>query len=91
MMRTKTREVRGRTETGMTVCTSLIAAIITVETALTDGTKTVETAEVPETDGIVRFVWPKEKVPASFTSVTVTPDFATARKDVRHSTGTAGS
>ena len=28
----------------MTFCTSLIAAIITVETALTDGTKTVETA-----------------------------------------------
>ena len=64
----------------MIVCTSLIAAIITVETVLTDGTKTVATAEVPETDGIVRFVWPKEKVPASFTSVTVTPDFATARK-----------
>ena len=64
----------------MTVCTSLIAAIITVETALTDGTKTVETAEVPETDGIVRFVWPKEKVPRNFKSVTVTPDFAMARK-----------
>ena len=64
----------------MIVCTSLIAAIITVETALMDGTKTVETAEVPETDGIVRFVWPREKVPASFKSVIVTPDFATARK-----------
>ena len=64
----------------MIVCTSLIAAIITIETALTDGTTTVETAEIPETDGIVRFVWPREKVPASFKSVTVTPDFATARK-----------
>ena len=64
----------------MIVCTSLIAAIITVETALMDGTKTVETAEVPETDGIVRFVWPKGKVPGNFKSVTVTPDFATARK-----------
>ena len=64
----------------MTVCTALIAAIITVETALMDGTKTVETAEVPETDGVVRFVWPREKVPARFKSVTVTPDFATARK-----------
>jgi hypothetical protein len=40
----------------MTFCTALIAAIITIETALTDGTKTVETTEVPETDGIVRFV-----------------------------------
>lgn len=57
-----------------------LAAIITVETALTDGTKTVEKTEVPETDGVVRFVWPKEKVPANFKSVTVTPDFATARK-----------
>ena len=64
----------------MTVCTALFAAIITIETALTDGTKTVETTEVPETDGIVRFVWPREKVPASFKSVIVTPDFATARK-----------
>ena len=64
----------------MTIGMAVFAAIITVETVLTDGTKTVETAEVPETDGIVRFVWPKEEVPASFTSVTVTPDFATARK-----------
>ena len=64
----------------MTIGMAVFAAIITIETALTDGTKTVETAEVPETDGTVRFVWPKEKVPASFTSVTVTPDFATARK-----------
>ena len=64
----------------MTIGMAVFAAIITVETVLTDGTKTVETAEVPETDGIVRFVWPKEKVPGNFKSVTVTPDFATARK-----------
>ncbi|MBP3407456.1 MAG: hypothetical protein J6N18_15285 [Kiritimatiellae bacterium] len=64
----------------MVTAIAFLAAIITVETALTDGTKTVEKAEVPETDGVVRFVWPKEKVPANFKSVTVTPDFATARK-----------
>ena len=64
----------------MTVCTALFAAIITVETALMDGTKTVETTDVPETDGVVQFVLPREKVPANFKSVTVTPDFATARK-----------
>jgi len=67
----------------MTVCTALFAAIITIETALTGGTRTVETAEVPETDGVVRFVWPKEKVPRNFKSVTVTPDFATARSGRR--------
>ena len=64
----------------MVTAIAFLAAIITVETALTDGTKTVEKTEVPETDGVVRFVWPKEKVPANFKSVTVTPDFATARK-----------
>ena len=64
----------------MVTAIAFLAAIITVETALTDGTKTVEKTEVPETDGVVRFVWPKEKVPANFRSVTVTPDFATARK-----------
>ena len=64
----------------MTIGMAVFAAIITVETALTDGTKTVETAEVPETDGVVRFVWPKENVPRNFKSVTVTPDFAMARK-----------
>ena len=64
----------------MTIGMAVFAAIITIEAALTDETKTVETAEVPETGGIVRFVWPKEKVPRNFKSVTVTPDFATARK-----------
>ena len=64
----------------MTFFTAFMAAIITVETALTDGTKSVEKMKVPEKEGVVRFVWPKEKVPANFKSVTVTPDFATARK-----------
>ena len=43
---------------------AFMAAIITVETALTDGTKSVEKMKVPEKEGVVRFVWPKEKVPA---------------------------
>ena len=60
--------------------TLLLAAVFTVETAVSGGAKRVDTVELPECDGIVRFVWPREKVPASFTSVTVTPDFATARK-----------
>ena len=64
----------------MTFFTAFMAAIITVETALTDGTKSVEKMKVPEKEGVVRFVWPKEKVPGNFKSVTVTPDFATARK-----------
>ena len=40
----------------MVTAIAFLAAIITVETALTDGTKTVEKTEVPETDGVVRFV-----------------------------------
>ena len=48
----------------MTFFTAFMAAIITVETALTDGTKSVEKMKVPEKEGVVRFVWPKEKVPA---------------------------
>ena len=63
----------------MTTGIALLAAIITVETALTDGTKTVETVDVPKTDGIVRFVWPKEKIPANVKSVRVLPEFAKAR------------
>ena len=63
----------------MTTGIALLAAIITVETALTDGTKTVETVDVPKTDGIVRFVWPKEKIPANVKRVRVLPDFAKAR------------
>ena len=59
---------------------AILAAVFTVETALLDGTKTVETVEAPESSGVVQFVWPKEKVPANFKSVTVTPDFASARK-----------
>jgi len=63
----------------MTTGIALLAAIITVETALTDGTKTVETVDVPKTDGTVRFVWPKEKIPANVKSVRVLPEFAKAR------------
>ena len=59
---------------------AILAAVLTVETAMTDGTKTSETVDVAESNGVVRFVWPKEKVPANFKRVTVTPDFATARK-----------
>jgi len=35
----------------MTTGIALLAAIITMETMLTDGTKTVETVDVPKTDG----------------------------------------
>ena len=59
---------------------AILAAVLTVEIAMTDGTKTSETVDVAESNGVVRFVWPKEKVPANFKRVTVTPDFATARK-----------
>jgi len=59
---------------------ALFAAIMTVETVMTDGKTKTETVEAAEKDGVVRFVWPKEKVPADFKSVIVTPDFATAKK-----------
>ena len=61
-------------------CIVLLAAAFSVETAFLDGTKTTEVVDVMESDCLVRFVWPKEKVPANFKSVTVTPDFASARK-----------
>ena len=57
----------------------LLAFCIAVETATTDGRVGVERVEVTETEGVVRFVWPKERVPADAKTVTVTPDFATAR------------
>ena len=59
---------------------AIIAAVFTVETVLVNGTKTSGTVDVAESNGVVRFVWPREKVPASFRSIAVTPDFATARK-----------
>lgn len=59
---------------------ALLAAIITVETVMTDGSKKVEKVEAPEKDGVVGFVWPKKKIPAGFKHVSVTPDFAAAKK-----------
>ena len=57
----------------------LLAAVFTVETVTSDGKTARETAEVAEKDGVVRFVWPKAKIPADVRSVTVSPDFAVAR------------
>ncbi len=64
----------------MQIGIAFLAAVFTVDTVLTDGTKTSETVDVPVKDGIVHFVWPREKVPANFKEVSVTPDFATAKK-----------
>jgi len=36
--------------------------------------------EFPEKDGVVSFVWPREKVPADFKTISITPDFASAKK-----------
>lgn len=60
--------------------TLLLAAVFTVETAVSGGLKHVDTVEFPERDGVVRFVWPKANVPADVQRITITPDFATARK-----------
>ncbi len=59
---------------------AILAAVFTVETALMNGVKTTETVDVASENNIVRFVWTKDKVPSDFKSVTVTPDFAVARK-----------
>ena len=58
----------------------LLAAVFTVETVTTDGRTARETAEFAEKDGVVRFVWPKAKLPSTVKSLKVTPDFASARK-----------
>ena len=58
----------------------LLAAAFTVETAVSGGVKHIDTVEFQERDGVVRFVWPKAKVPADVQRITITPDFATARK-----------
>ena len=60
--------------------TLLLAAVFTVETAVSGGVKHVDTVEFQECDGVVRFVWPKANVPADVQRITITPDFATARK-----------
>ena len=62
----------------------LLAAVFTVETVTLDGKAKVEEVELPERDGVIRFVWPRAKVPANVKAVRVTPDFAVAR------TGDAG-
>ena len=36
--------------------------------------------EVPVSEGAAHFVWSKDKVPADFRSITVTPDFASAKR-----------
>ena len=64
----------------MMFCLAFFAAMFMVETVLDDGVKTSETVEVPGSGDVVRFVWPKAKVPANFKSITVTPDFASAKK-----------
>ena len=58
----------------------LLAAVFTVETVVSGGGKHVDTVEFPEREGVVRFVWPQAKVPADVQRITITPDFATARK-----------
>ncbi len=58
----------------------LFAAAFTVESTLATGQRVVETVEVPETNRVVRFVWPRTRVPKDAVSVKVTPDFARARK-----------
>ena len=63
----------------MMFCLAFFAAMFMVETVLDDGVKTSETVEVPGSGDVVRFVWPKAKVPANFKSITVTPDFASAK------------
>ena len=60
--------------------TLLLAAVFTVETAVSGGLKHIDTVEFPERDGVVRFVWPKANVPADIQRITITPDFAMARK-----------
>ena len=62
----------------MMFCLAFFAAMFMVETVLDDGVKTSETVEVPGSGDVVRFVWPKAKVPANFKSITVTPDSASA-------------
>lgn len=57
-----------------------LAAMFSVETVLNDGTKISNTLEVPVSEGVARFSWPKDKVPADFKSIMVTPDFASATK-----------
>ena len=64
----------------MQIAISFFAAAFVVETLLTDGTKSVARVEVQETGGGVHFVWPKAKVPKNFRSVSVSPEFATAKK-----------
>ena len=60
---------------------AFLAAVFVVNTVLNDGTKTSETVEAPEKDGVVSFTWPRAKVPANFRQVSITPDFALAKKD----------
>ena len=62
----------------------MLAAVFTVETVTKDGASSVERVDVPEKDGVTRFVWPRAKVPNDVKRVTVTPDFAVAK------TGDAG-
>jgi len=59
---------------------AFLAAVFVVNTVLDDGTKTSETVEALEKDGVVRFTWPRTKVPANFRQVSITPDFASAKK-----------
>lgn len=62
-------------------CFNLIfAAMFTVETTTAGGAKITEPCKAEEKDGVVKFVWPKEKIPSDATRITVTPDFATAKK-----------
>ena len=62
------------------LCLVLFAAVFSVDTVLNDGTKLSSMVEVPVSEGAAHFVWPKDKVPADFRSITVTPDFASAKK-----------
>lgn len=58
----------------------LFAAAFTVESTLATGQRVVETVEIPETNHVVQFVWPRARIPKDAVSVKVTPDFARAKK-----------
>lgn len=61
-------------------CAMAVAATMTVETTTLDGQTLRETRPLDIRDGRVRFVWPKSQVPANVKRVSLTPDFATAKK-----------
>lgn len=58
----------------------LLAAVFTVETVTLDGKSEKESVSVEAVENVMRFTWPRAKIPANVKSVSVSADFATARK-----------